>query len=111
MLFIIAAYRRAEAVVVAPMQYSQMIWAAIYGALIFDESLDVYTVVGSAIIIASGIYIVVREGTKRVSTNTPVLRTQARPETGLLPRVSSLMGIGGRHGDPRVRQDEGAAGK
>ncbi len=111
MLFIIAAYRRAEAVVVAPMQYSQMIWAAVYGALIFDETLDRYTIVGSAIIMASGIYIVLREGTRKVSTNTPVLRTQARPETGLLPRVSSMMGIGGRHGDPRIRRDEAATGK
>jgi S-adenosylmethionine uptake transporter len=106
MLFIIAAYRRAEAVVVAPMQYSQMIWAAVYGALIFDESLDIYTILGAAIIIASGIYIVLREGTRKVSSNTPVLRTQARPETGVLPRVSSLMGIGGRSIDPRMRRDE-----
>ena len=106
MLFIISAYRRAEAVVVAPMQYSQMIWAAIYGALIFDESLDGYTILGASIIMASGIYIVLREGTTRVSANTPVLRTQARPETGLLPRVSSMMGIGGRSIDPRMRRTE-----
>ena len=71
MLFIIQAYRRAEAVVVAPMQYSQMIWATVYGALIFDESPDLFTIVGSAIIMASGLYIVLREGTKRVSSNTP----------------------------------------
>ena len=110
MLFIIQAYRRAEAVVVAPMQYSQMIWATVYGALIFDESPDVFTIAGSAIIMASGLYIVLREGTKRVSSNTPVLRTQARPDTGLLPRVSSMMGIGGRHADPRVRRDQTEGG-
>jgi S-adenosylmethionine uptake transporter len=110
MLFIIQAYRRAEAVVVAPMQYSQMIWATFYGALIFDESPDFYTIIGSAIIMASGLYIVLREGTKRVSTNTPVLRTQARPDTGLLPRVSSMMGISGRHGDPRIRRDQAGGG-
>ena len=110
MLFIIQAYRRAEAVVVAPMQYSQMIWATVYGALIFDEMPDFYTIVGSAVIMASGLYIVLREGTKRVSTNTPVLRTQARPDTGVLPRVSSMMGIGGRHADPRVRRDQSEDG-
>ena len=110
MLFIIQAYRRAEAVVVAPMQYSQMIWATVYGALIFDESPDFFTIVGSAVIMASGLYIVLREGTKRVSSNTPVLRTQARPDTGLLPRVSSMMGIGGRHADPRVRLDQTGGG-
>jgi len=110
MLFIIGAYRRAEAVVVAPMQYSQMIWAAIYGALIFDESLDLYTILGATIIIASGIYIVLREGRKASSSNSPVLRTQVRPETGHLPRLSSLMGIGGRHADPRNRRDEAEDG-
>lgn len=106
MLFLIQAYRRAEAVVVAPMQYSQMIWATIFGALIFDELPDAYTIVGSAIIMASGLYIVLREGKKRVSVNTPVLRTQARPDTGVLPRVSSMMGISGRHADPRLRRDQ-----
>ncbi len=30
-LLVISAYRAAEAVIVAPMQYSQIIWAAIYG--------------------------------------------------------------------------------
>ncbi len=33
----IMAYRQAPAVVVAPMQYSQIIWAAFYGWLLFDE--------------------------------------------------------------------------
>lgn len=91
-LFIIAAYRTAEAVVVAPMQYSQMIWAAIFGTLIFDETLDTWTIAGAAIIIASGVYIVLREGPGKASINTPVLRTQSRPETGIWPRVSTLMG-------------------
>ncbi len=98
MLFIIAAYRTAPAIVVAPMQYSQMIWATIYGALIFDESPDALTLVGAAVIIASGIYIVLREGTGDVSKNTPVLNTQSRPEMGNMPRVSSLMGLAGRRG-------------
>ncbi|QYK41707.1 MAG: DMT family transporter [Paracoccaceae bacterium] len=96
MLFVIAAYRAAPAVVVAPMQYSQMIWAAIFGALIFDESPDTWTLVGAAVIIASGVYIVLREGRAKVSKNTPVLQTQSRPETGIWPRVSTLMGRSGR---------------
>lgn len=96
MLFIIAAYRAAPAVVVAPMQYSQMIWAAIFGALIFDESPDRWTLVGAAIIIASGLYIVLREASGRVQTQRPVLDTQGRPETGIWPRVSTLMGRTGR---------------
>lgn len=91
MLLIIAAYRRAEAVIVAPMQYSQMIWATIFGALIFDEIPDGMTLIGAAVIIASGIYIVLREGKATVSENRPVLNSRSRPETGTLPRISLLL--------------------
>ncbi len=110
MLFIIAAYRSAPAVVVAPMQYSQIIWAAVYGALIFDETPDEYTVIGAGVIIASGLYIVLREGRGKASKNSPVLRTQSRPETGLMPRVSTMMGLSGRSTLARHRfEDEGSA--
>lgn len=90
-LLIIAAYRMAPAVIVAPMQYSQILWAAFYGALLFDERIDWATGIGSAVIIASGIYIVLREGTPQVSDNRPVLETKSRPETGAMPRVSVMM--------------------
>lgn len=96
MLFVIAAYRAAEAAIVAPMQYSQMIWAAIFGALIFDEIPDRMTLIGAAVIIASGLYIVMREQVALVSRNTPVLQTQLRPDTGIWPRVSTQMGHSGR---------------
>ncbi|MEM7296534.1 MAG: DMT family transporter, partial [Pseudomonadota bacterium] len=36
--FLIRAYRHGEAAVIAPMQYSQILWAAIYGALFFGEN-------------------------------------------------------------------------
>lgn len=85
----IASYRVAPAIIVAPMQYSQIIWAAFYGWLIFGESIDLYTAIGSTVIIASGIYIVLREGTPSVSLNRPVLENRARMEIGTQPRVSS----------------------
>jgi S-adenosylmethionine uptake transporter len=110
MLFIIAAYRSAPAVVVAPMQYSQILWAAVYGAVIFRETPDAMTVLGAAVIIGSGLYIVLREGRTTASRNRPVLRTQSRAETGLMPRVSTLMGLSGRTALARHRfEDEGNA--
>ena len=51
----------AEAVVVAPMQYSQIVWAVFYGALFFEESPDAITLVGAAVVMGSGIYILLRE--------------------------------------------------
>jgi S-adenosylmethionine uptake transporter len=90
-LFIIGAYRSAEAVIVAPMQYSQMIWAAIYGFFIFGESPDQMTLIGAAVIMASGLYIVLRESRGKVSKNSPVLQSRTRHETGTLPRISLLL--------------------
>lgn len=87
MLCVIAAYRRAEAVIVAPMQYSQILWATAYGYLLFDETIDGATAVGAAIIIASGLYIVLRESQTGASRTTPVLRTRSRPFNVTTPRA------------------------
>ena len=83
----ILAYRTAPAVIVAPMQYSQIIWAAFYGWLLFGEAIDIWTAAGSAVIIASGLYIVLREGTPDVSKNRPVLENRSRLDVGTLPRI------------------------
>ncbi|NKX43096.1 DMT family transporter [Roseicyclus persicicus] len=88
---VIRAYRAAPAVVVAPMQYSQILWATFYGVVLFDESLDLPTALGAGIIIASGVYIVLREGRVGVSRTTPVLRTRTRLGLPVSPRVSTLM--------------------
>lgn len=88
--FLIAAYNNGEAVIVAPMQYSQILWATMYGLLFFDEQPDRNTIIGSAIIIASGLFIVLRESRSEASEQ-PVLRTRSRPETGTTPRVSPFL--------------------
>lgn len=87
-LLIIMAYRMAPAVIVAPMQYSQILWAALFGSLLFGEEIDLWTGIGAAVIIASGIYIVLREGTPKVSENRPVLETRSRFDAGSFPRIS-----------------------
>ena len=105
-LLVIAAYKTGEAVIVAPMQYSQIIWATLYGALFFDEWPDGGTALGAAIIIASGLYIVVRESRKGASSQTPVLRSKARPDTGTTARQARVprpapLDAGTRRDDPR----------
>jgi len=90
-MLVIQAYRTAPAVIVAPMQYSQIVWAALYGWLFFSESVDLLTAAGTAIIIASGVYIVLREGGGKVETSQPVSLSRVRPETGLLPRINTLL--------------------
>ncbi len=83
----IAAYRLAPAAVVAPMQYTQILWATAYGALFFSEKPDIYVGIGSAIIIGSGLFVVWRESRENVSKRNPVLRTSnPRFDTGPSPR-------------------------
>jgi drug/metabolite transporter (DMT)-like permease len=86
----ITAYRTGSAVVVAPMQYSQILWAVLYGALIFGETPTFSTGLGAAIIIGSGIYVVFREDKTTVASQRPVLRTQSRYVLGTLPRISAI---------------------
>jgi len=61
LMCLIAAYRRAPASVVAPMQYSQIIWASLFGALFFNDPLQNHVVLGAAVVIASGIFVLWRE--------------------------------------------------
>lgn len=55
------AFRLAPAVVVAPLDYTGLVWATLFGWLIWRESPDVMTLCGAAIIIASGIFSIFRE--------------------------------------------------
>ncbi len=71
---VIQAYRSAEAQFVAPMQYSQMIWAVIFGTLWFNETLDRWVIAGSSIIVLSGLMFIWRELV--ASVKQPVLRTR-----------------------------------
>ncbi|MCT4557738.1 MAG: DMT family transporter [Pelagimonas sp.] len=94
MMLLIQGYLRGAAVLVAPMQYSQIIWATLFGALFFDEFPDAFTFVGTAIIIASGLYILRRESDASVGSNRPVLRTRTRAGLPVGVRVGTLMKTG-----------------
>ncbi|MBB4122053.1 DMT family transporter [Martelella radicis] len=55
------AFRLAPAVIVAPLDYTGLIWATLLGWLIWRESPDAMTVFGAAIIIASGVFTIFRQ--------------------------------------------------
>jgi len=44
-----------------PYQYSMIVWAVIFGFVVFGDVPSWATIVGAAIIIAAGLYIFVRE--------------------------------------------------
>ncbi len=58
---VIKALQIAHAGLVAPVQYTILIWGTLYGFLIFADLPDIFTFAGAAIIIASGLYTVHRE--------------------------------------------------
>jgi drug/metabolite transporter (DMT)-like permease len=52
----IKAFETAEASVLQPFNYSILLWAALLGFVLFDETPDLATAIGGALIVASGIY-------------------------------------------------------
>jgi drug/metabolite transporter (DMT)-like permease len=64
---IIIAYQRAEAPLIAPFAYTELVWATMLGLTFFGDFPDLWTLVGAAIIAASGVYILQRERQQRAS--------------------------------------------
>ena len=58
---IVAAMRVGDVSFVTPFRYSRMIFALVVGVTVFDETPDVPMLLGTAIIVASGLYTVWRE--------------------------------------------------
>lgn len=61
----IESFRLSEAALVAPFKYTAFIWATIYGALIWGDYPDRWTVLGALVILGSGLYILHRELLRR----------------------------------------------
>ncbi|MCR9256803.1 MAG: DMT family transporter [Alphaproteobacteria bacterium] len=59
------AFRNADAVVIAPFDYTAIIWATILGYLLFGDLPGLPVVIGCGVIVASGIYIIYRENQVR----------------------------------------------
>ena len=55
------AMRAGEISVVAPFRYTRLVFAMVLGVLVFGERPDVWTLVGSVVIVGSGMFTVLRE--------------------------------------------------
>jgi len=86
-LFNLFAYKTAPAAFVAPMQYSQIIWAVIFGSLFFNEVADKWEVIGSIITVLSGVMIVWREVV--ASKVRPILNTRNTRMVSAAPAPTS----------------------
>jgi len=58
---IIESYRLAQASAVSPFKYSILLWAALFGYLIWGHVPDVWIVIGAVPVVAAGLYILHRE--------------------------------------------------
>jgi S-adenosylmethionine uptake transporter len=62
---LVLATRSSPAAVVAPFQYTQMIWAIVYGMLLFGDLPEPVMLVGMLLVVASGLYVLWRETVRR----------------------------------------------
>lgn len=67
-----AAMRMGDVGVITPFRYTRLVFALILGVALFGERPDAYTLLGSAIIVASGVYTLIR-GRKRNAIPSNVL--------------------------------------
>lgn len=72
--FLIRAYDLLDAAAVQPLTYLQVVLAAIIGVSVFGETLNLNTIVGSAIVVGAGIFTIWRESV--------VARRRARENAG-----------------------------
>jgi drug/metabolite transporter (DMT)-like permease len=56
-----SSYRYAPASLMAPLDYTTMIWAFVFGWVLFGELPTIYVYVGGAIVCGSGIFVIWRE--------------------------------------------------
>jgi drug/metabolite transporter (DMT)-like permease len=72
------SYRWAPASLVAPFDYTAMIWAFVLGYLFFDELPTVYVFIGAAVIAGAGLFVIWRER----QLNLARVRAAEGPPTG-----------------------------
>ncbi len=66
----ILGYSKRPASALAPLSYAQLIWATLYGYLVFDHIPRALTWVGAAIVVASGLYVLRRERIVKAGAST-----------------------------------------
>lgn len=76
-LLLIMALSRAPASTLQPFNFTLLVWATLMGFLVFGNLPDLWTIVGGAIVVASGLYTILRERKRAVPQ--PPGRTRVKP--------------------------------
>lgn len=70
-LALIRAYRLAPASLLAPFSYLSIVFATVFGFVLFDTLPDLWTMVGAVVVIGSGVYVFHRETAIRRAAREP----------------------------------------
>ncbi len=65
------AFRAAPITLTQPVSFLQLVWATLLGMLVFGEALDMYVIIGGAVIVGSATYISHREAVAARRQHTP----------------------------------------
>ena len=72
---LIERFQWAEAALLAPFKYTNMIWAVLFGFVIWGDLPDAWTTTGAAFVIVCGLYIIRRESRrKNPAVRAPVMK-------------------------------------
>jgi len=84
-VLIMYAAQHAPAAVIGPTQYSQMLWAILFGYLIFGDRVDGWMLVGIALIVGSGLLTLMREKQRNVPLPNSVAASDQNVTAVMLP--------------------------
>ncbi len=84
-VLVMYAAKYAPAAMIGPTQYSQMLWAILFGYLIFGDRIDSWMLVGIALIVGSGLLTLVRERQRQVPLPVSIAATDQNVAVGITP--------------------------
>ncbi|WP_313611263.1 DMT family transporter [Rhizobium sp.] len=84
-VLVMYAARYAPAAMIGPTQYSQMLWAILFGYLIFGDHIDGWMLIGIALIVGSGLLTLIREKQRKVPMPASIAATDQNVAVGITP--------------------------
>ncbi|MEE8274512.1 MAG: EamA/RhaT family transporter, partial [Alphaproteobacteria bacterium] len=72
--FVVESFRHAPVAVIAPFDYSGLVWAALFGFVLWDDVPGPAVLAGAAVIVASNLYIIRREARGSIAVPPPPRR-------------------------------------
>ena len=79
-LIMTQAFREADATAVLPVDFTRLLWASLFGMLVFNESPELATLIGGTLIFVSTTYITYREARLARAARAPRSLPRSEPD-------------------------------